>query len=215
MFEEFDGKSVEFLVVFYDGDRQTDVVSVGNITINPLLDFKQFQKMLKETIGISYNNLTTYLIDNNSSPDRRKILITGKVNFAVIALEQNYFFLVVLKQSRRDRRRKPNNNNNNILINKQALFVPIVPIVKTDYLYLNLTDFDLINSYGYGYGYGYGYDDRLMDLEAMKQNYINSVFNGSYLPVNASFATVEEAYDSGRSRCKECMRAERQGSKAA
>ncbi|MFS8008846.1 hypothetical protein Hanom_Chr14g01277711 [Helianthus anomalus] len=209
MFEDFEGKSVEFPVVFYDGDRQTDV---GNITINPTLDFKQFQKMLKETIGISYNNLTTYLIDNNSSPDRRKILITGKVNFAVIALEQNCYFLVVLKRSRRDRRRKPNNNNNNI-INKQAPFVPIVPTVKTDYSYLNLTDFDLIDSYGYGYGYGYG--DRLLDLEAMKQSYINSVMNGSYSPVNASFATVEEAYDSGRSRCKECMRAEKQGSKAA
>lgn len=96
-----------FPVVLYDGDRE---VNVGNISIHPDLVYKAFQVKLSEMTGISYNNLTTYLIDNKkskSSPDRRKILITGKVNFAVIVRERNCYFFVVLKRSRRERRRRP------------------------------------------------------------------------------------------------------------
>ncbi|PWA83257.1 hypothetical protein CTI12_AA170390 [Artemisia annua] len=95
-----------FPVVLFDGRRE---MPAGNIKIHSDLLFKQFQFNLSHLLGISYNNLTTYFIDNHN---RRKILITGKVNFAVLLREMtNGYFLVVLKRSRRDRRKKPPENS--------------------------------------------------------------------------------------------------------
>ncbi|GKA99219.1 hypothetical protein Tco_0827156 [Tanacetum coccineum] len=89
-----------FPVHLYDGRSE---ITAGNIKIHSDLHFKQFQFNLSQLLGISYNNITTYLIDNHN---RRKILITGRVNFAVLLREVNCYFLVVLKRSRRDRRKK-------------------------------------------------------------------------------------------------------------
>ncbi|KAL6993860.1 hypothetical protein U1Q18_011972, partial [Sarracenia purpurea var. burkii] len=70
-----------------------------------------FQSGLSQRIGISPNQITVYLVyskkTKSSTEIRRKIPVTGKVNFATIAKETDCFFLVVLKGSRRNRRLKP------------------------------------------------------------------------------------------------------------
>ncbi|KAD7478190.1 hypothetical protein R6Q59_007637 [Mikania micrantha] len=208
---EFEDESVAFPVVLYDGEREYDV---GKINVHPMLDFKQFQKMLKETVGISYNNLTTYLVDRNVPmipSERRKILITGKVNFSVIVLERNCYFLVVLKRSRRDRRRKTN---------KPIAFAPVVSpsyLLQISQNRFGLIDERLSSAYSLYYG------DQFQDFRIMKENYMKSGLNWNhvlYSPVDASFATIGEAYsavESGRSRalCKDCTIAEKQGIKPA
>ncbi|KAL7614673.1 hypothetical protein Lser_V15G06422 [Lactuca serriola] len=198
-----ESQSVVFPVILYNGERETDV---GSIKIHNSLDFKQFQMMLKETIGISYNNLTTYLVDSDKSKipsERRKILITGKVNFSVLVRERNCYFLVVLKRSRRDRRRK---------LNKQSGLeygFAIAPSISPEYLMhlrrnpIDLIDEQMLSVYGIG----------SYEFQMQKENYVNAVQNWShviYPPLNA-------AIHGGRSRalCKDCAKAEKQGKKAA
>ncbi|KAL8217071.1 hypothetical protein R6Q57_023908 [Mikania cordata] len=65
---------VEFLVVLCNGERH---VTVGNMEIHPTIDFQEFRTMLKHMIGISYNNVTTYLVESmrpEIQSDHRKIL---------------------------------------------------------------------------------------------------------------------------------------------
>ncbi|KAI3706559.1 hypothetical protein L6452_24384 [Arctium lappa] len=93
-------------VVLFNGKHR---INVGDVEIPPTLDYKQFRVVLNQMIGISYNNLTTYLVDEEAiQREQRKILITGKINLSGLVREKTCYFLVVLKRSRRDRRRKPN-----------------------------------------------------------------------------------------------------------
>ncbi|CAK9152955.1 unnamed protein product [Ilex paraguariensis] len=94
-----------FPVVFFDGEREVDI---GNVLVQPTLDFKNFQTILSQKIGISPNQISIYLFDRAKlwPEDRRKMPITGKANFSLIARERDCFFYVVLKRSRRGRRRK-------------------------------------------------------------------------------------------------------------
>lgn len=191
---EFDNESVIFPVVLYDGERETDV---GKISVNPTLEFKQFQKKLKETVGISYNNLTTYFVDGSVSKitpsERRRILITSKVDFSVIVRETNFYFLVVLKRSRRDRRRK---------VNKVSAFAPVA--VSHEYmLHMRRINVDYNNQHG---GYNpFAYDDLFQDFGDF-QMYWNHV---TFAPVDASFSI-----GGGRALCEDCSRAEKEGKKA-
>ncbi|KAK1429273.1 hypothetical protein QVD17_11479 [Tagetes erecta] len=86
---------VEFPVILYNGERQIDV---GDIKIHPTTDFHSFRTMLKEMTGISYNNLTSYLVEtqtySETQSDPRKLLITSKVDFNVLMREKNAYFLV-------------------------------------------------------------------------------------------------------------------------
>ncbi|KAK4371777.1 hypothetical protein RND71_007161 [Anisodus tanguticus] len=99
------GAGPEFPVVFFDGERE---MNIGSIRVYPMLEFKAFQLMLSQRIGISPNQISIYLCDRKSSKfeDRRRIPITGKANFGLIAREKDCFFLVVLKRSRKLRNRK-------------------------------------------------------------------------------------------------------------
>ncbi|KAM3357384.1 hypothetical protein P3S68_020314 [Capsicum galapagoense] len=100
------GAGPEFPVVFYDGERE---MNIGSIHIYPLLQFKAFQLMLSQRIGISPNQISIYLCDrkiNSKLEDRRRIPVTGKANFGIICREIDCFFLVVLKRSRKSRNRK-------------------------------------------------------------------------------------------------------------
>lgn len=101
-----------FRVVFYDGERE---MNIGHVRIYPSLDLKTFQSILSQKIGISPNQMSIYLVDRKKPKlpheDRRKILITGRVSFALIASEKDCFILAVLKRSRRERRRKLKNGN--------------------------------------------------------------------------------------------------------
>ncbi|KAM3339857.1 hypothetical protein P3S68_029726 [Capsicum galapagoense] len=102
------GKGTVFPVIFYDGERE---VNVGNIKIQPTLEFKPFQLMISQRIGVSPNQISIYLCDRRSGggskyEDRRRMPVTGKANFALISREKSCFFLVVLKRSRKARNRK-------------------------------------------------------------------------------------------------------------
>ncbi|KAK1410994.1 hypothetical protein QVD17_37537 [Tagetes erecta] len=186
---EFETESVMFPVILYDGERE---INVGNISINPTLEFKQFQKKLKQTVGISYNNLTTYFVDRVVSKtipsERRRILITSKVDFSVIVRETNFYFLVVLKRSRRDRRKK---------VNKPSAFPSLV--VSPEYM-LHLSRVDGHEHVGYG---PYVYDDL---FSGFRMNW-NGVM---YSPVDVN-AYVD--CETERALCEECLRAEREGRK--
>ncbi|CAN4113969.1 unnamed protein product [Withania somnifera] len=99
------GAGPEFPVVFFDGERE---MNIGSIRIYPLLEFKAFQLMLSQRIGISPNQISIYLADEKSSKfeDRRRIPITGKANFGLISREKDCFILVVLKRSRKSKNKK-------------------------------------------------------------------------------------------------------------
>lgn len=108
---ETDG-GVSFPVVFHDGERESDI---GSVIVSSSTEFKNFQSILSKMIGISSHQFTVYLAEYKISLDssakiRRRIPITGKVNFGAISGEKNSFFLVVLKRSRRERRRKVHEN---------------------------------------------------------------------------------------------------------
>ncbi|KAL0316049.1 UNVERIFIED_CONTAM: hypothetical protein Scaly_1981600 [Sesamum calycinum] len=98
-----------FPVVFFDGEREMDI---GDVKINPALEYKRFQLLLSEKIGISPNQISIYLINRKKNPkapfseDRRRIPVTGKVNFGSICRQKECSFFVVLKRSRKSRNRR-------------------------------------------------------------------------------------------------------------
>ncbi|KAI3471746.1 hypothetical protein Pfo_028399 [Paulownia fortunei] len=75
------GGGPAFPVVFFDGERE---MNIGDVKINPTLEYKPFQLMLSQKIGISPNQISIYLVDRKKNPkspfseDRRRIPITGK-----------------------------------------------------------------------------------------------------------------------------------------
>ncbi|KAK9068547.1 hypothetical protein SSX86_012662 [Deinandra increscens subsp. villosa] len=196
-----------FPVVLYDGERE---MNVGNIKIHPDLAFKAFQIKLSQLIGISYNNLTTYLVDSKkskTSPDRRKILITGKVNFAVVVRETNCYFFVVLKRSRRERRRK---------LGKQS-DLDFSSISPDDLSRIDWNRHDPNDAYRHYY-----YDDRFHDLLMQRENYMKMILNSGYgfdgydSRLDLNFPKIEDAYPRvqikpNRSLCEDCRVAEKQG----
>ncbi|GFP82674.1 hypothetical protein PHJA_000410500 [Phtheirospermum japonicum] len=103
------GATASFPVVFFDGEREMDI---GDVRINPALEYKPFQLMLSQRIGISPNQISTYLVNrknSHNSPlsgDRRRMPITGKVNFGSICRQKDCCFLVILKRSRKSRNRR-------------------------------------------------------------------------------------------------------------
>ncbi|KAL6507779.1 hypothetical protein OROGR_023974 [Orobanche gracilis] len=103
------GRGPSFPVVFFDGERE---MNIGDVKINPTLEYKPFQLMLSQRIGISPNQISIYLVDRRRNPktplseDRRRVPITGKVNFGLVCRQKNCCFLVVLKRSRKWRYRR-------------------------------------------------------------------------------------------------------------
>lgn len=102
-----DGDSKFFPLAFYDGECES---KIGHVSIHSSLDYKAFQQILSQKIGISPNQMSIYLVDRKNSKlyhqDQRKFLITGKASFRLILREKDCAVLVVLKRSRRDRRRR-------------------------------------------------------------------------------------------------------------
>ncbi|RVW44567.1 hypothetical protein CK203_083110 [Vitis vinifera] len=98
---------VSFPVVFFDGERE---INIGDVVVFPSMEFKNFQSILSQKIGISPHQISIFLDcqrkSRSSMETRRRIPITGKVSFSAILREKDCFFLVVLKRSRRERRRK-------------------------------------------------------------------------------------------------------------
>ncbi|GAB4833261.1 hypothetical protein Ancab_031508 [Ancistrocladus abbreviatus] len=119
MMESSGGSAIgaRFPVVLFDGEREIDL---GNVFVEPSMNFKSFQSLISQKIGISPHQITIWFekkISNNSNHsaassfkncDYRKIPVTNKFNFvSIISGHGNCFFLVVLKRNRRNRRRRP------------------------------------------------------------------------------------------------------------
>ncbi|GMH23148.1 hypothetical protein Nepgr_024991 [Nepenthes gracilis] len=93
-------------VVFSDGEREIDI---GNVAVQPSMQFKAFQSIISQKIGISPHQFTIYFQKSSSPPslnNYRKIPVTNKFNFASTVADQNCYFRAVLKRSRRVRRRR-------------------------------------------------------------------------------------------------------------
>ncbi|KAK6126477.1 hypothetical protein DH2020_039782 [Rehmannia glutinosa] len=103
------GDGAAFPVVFFDGERE---MNIGDVKINPALEYKPFQLMVSRKIGISPNQISIYLVDRKKKPkspfseDRRRIPITGKVNFGSLCRQKECCFLVILKRSRKSKNRR-------------------------------------------------------------------------------------------------------------
>ncbi|PRQ44131.1 hypothetical protein RchiOBHm_Chr3g0475851 [Rosa chinensis] len=96
---------ISFPVVFCDGESESEI---GDVVIYPAMEFKRFQAVLSQKIGISPNQFSVFI----SSPESgRRIPVTSKINFSVISRETNCFFLVVLKRTKRERRRRNNQHH--------------------------------------------------------------------------------------------------------
>uniref|UniRef100_A0A7C9D3F9 DUF7138 domain-containing protein n=1 Tax=Opuntia streptacantha TaxID=393608 RepID=A0A7C9D3F9_OPUST len=96
-----------FAVVFFDGEREIDL---GTILITPSMNFKVFQSLISQKIGISPHQITTYFtpFHHHHNHQQRRRPVTNKFDFAAALPESiTYFFWVVLKRSRRVRRRRP------------------------------------------------------------------------------------------------------------
>ncbi|KAK1429277.1 hypothetical protein QVD17_11483 [Tagetes erecta] len=204
---------VEFPVILYNGERQVDL---GNIEIHPTTDFHTFRTILKQMTGISHNNLTSYLVESQTSEtqsDRRKLLITSKTDFNVLMREKNAYFLVVLKQSRRERRRRRMNNPRPWLeLSTADLF---------DYHYNNnnlRTQMDESRIKVEIWLHGL-HMQRMNDMNNvnMMHNFNNYEYDHSH--VNGNFANVTEEYiplverSVNRGTCEDCDRANERGLK--
>ncbi|KAI3747980.1 hypothetical protein L6452_10765 [Arctium lappa] len=189
-----------FPVVLYNGEHR---INVGNVEIHPTLDYKQFRIVLNQMIGISYNNLTTYLIDNRREaiqPEQRKILITGKVNLSGLVREKTCYFLVVLKRSRRDRRRKHNYKQIGADLPPRHRFTPFRPL--SEHIDMNVAQ---IPASATCFSKNW-----FRELQLQRANYIN------FMILNAKFPKMIEScprVQSCRNRelCADCTNADRQG----
>ncbi|KAL7619039.1 hypothetical protein Lser_V15G02242 [Lactuca serriola] len=196
---------IMFPVILYDGKRQTNV---GNMTIRQGLAINEFKTTLSQLIGIHYDDLTTYLVENRkSTPSTEpwKILITDKVNFDVMVRLRNCYFFVVLNRPRTECRMIPGNQSDLLL------------------MHLNLLDSNTNNAQTSAYSYGpspycYNYSDGFSDLVMHRENYLNMVLNSGYgfvSPSNVNLPKIEEAESSSnRPLCEDCTTAQKQGKTA-
>lgn len=105
----YGGGGPSFPVAFFDGEREMDI---GDVRINPAMEYKSFQLMLSGMIGISPNQISIYLVNRKRnrksqfSDDRRRTPVTGKANFGAICRQKECCFLVILKRSRKSRSRR-------------------------------------------------------------------------------------------------------------
>ncbi|CAI9097608.1 OLC1v1034079C1 [Oldenlandia corymbosa var. corymbosa] len=228
------GGGASFPVVFFDGERE---INIGNIRVQPMLEFKMFQKMIADGIGISPNQISIYIIHNGSSKEeRRKIPITGKVNFSLIIRQKDCFFLVILKRSRRYRGRKLRFNGVDYQdFYSEDDFLPSPPPENVVLLRRNVPEFatgggldgypkpynQQVNQLGYGHPQDFklqGDDYRMATVQP--GNYLGqnlSMGGANYLNPyqdHGSFSRIEETMtknvrgiDGYRATCEECRNA--------
>ncbi|KAI7992922.1 hypothetical protein LOK49_LG12G01959 [Camellia lanceoleosa] len=165
-----DGGGANFPVVFYDGERE---INMGSVRIEASQDFKNFQSGLSQKIGISPNQITIYLVDckkpKSSTEVRRKIPVTGKMNFAAVVKETDCFFLAVLKRTRRNRRPKPKQKQGG-----SGSGVEFVDYLPEKLLLLRRNEPELNNLGRYNQIASpefLNYNERLMNLQIQRENY--------------------------------------------
>ncbi|KAK1391537.1 hypothetical protein POM88_010593 [Heracleum sosnowskyi] len=106
-----DGEPRLLPLSFYDGKCE---INIGQVKIDTSVDYKAFQSILSQKIGISPNQMSIYFVDRSNNPNlmhQRRILITGKASFNLILQGKDCTVLVVLKRSRKVRRQNSKLSN--------------------------------------------------------------------------------------------------------
>lgn len=211
---ETDDDGVAFPVVFFDGECETNI---GSVVVYPALQFKRFQSILSQKIGISPHQFSVYL---SSAEAGRRVPITGKVNFGSISREKGYFFLVVLKRSRRERRRKSHQELTGDVYYSSPFKSQQKPMKKNppDNVMLLRRDTGInqdqafSGQFNFPYAYRVEYEKRVRDLQLQKERYLmNMGLNGSALLPRENGMMEEEGGRGGMAVCDVCLKAKEMG----
>ncbi|OVA07135.1 hypothetical protein BVC80_1289g54 [Macleaya cordata] len=216
-----------FPVVFFDGEREVDI---GNVGVHPALEFKKFQSIVSQKIGISPHQISISLIcrKKSRSSGTRKVPINEKVNFGLIVLEKDCYFYAVLKRSRREKRGKPRPNlveedyfsasPIDISQNKYSISPPEKMILRRDQVF-NPSQLGFVSpvydqitspeSFYKGLGFHQNYENQLRSLQIQRDNnYLMSAISYPY-------TDMEDEYIYGRNSdriskgiivCQECAK---------
>lgn len=170
------GGGATFPVIFFDGERD---ISIGDIKIHSALDFKAFQLMISQRIGISPNQISIYQVDRKTG---HRNPVTAKTNFALVVRQKDGFFQVILKRSRKARSRKPRLNGfdyGDYLLDSD--YSPPSPLENVILLRRNQPELNLNGLQASGYQTPFydqitqaelaGLNDRLQNLKIQRENY--------------------------------------------
>ena len=213
-----------FPVVFFDGERE---ISIGDVFVHPSMDFKNFQSILSQKIGISSHQISIFLDcpkkARSSMQTRRRIPITAKVSFSAILREKDCFFLVVLKRSRRERRRK-SRLLHEVEEEEEGNFTPqniVAPPQKLHLLRRNPGTADQTFS-GFVSPYYdqiipsdnpfvgsqfFDYNNRLQNLQIQREKYLRSTNLYSIPNENYEFSEAHNRIGRNLIVCEECVKA--------
>ncbi|KAK9156841.1 hypothetical protein Scep_003415 [Stephania cephalantha] len=191
-----DDSYATFPVMFFDGEREIDI---GNITVDASLEFRHFQSMLCNKIGIAPHQISVSLIRKKKSRSSgpRKISVTDQFNFGSIVNEthRDCFFVAVLKRSRRDRDRdrdrRSSKQNRDHNINQDQIYLassPTPPVQRASFavsapekvLLRRQSDSEsgfsglsgLSGFSGYASPLIFDYEREMRNLQAQRENYL-------------------------------------------
>lgn len=202
-----DGR-VSFPVVFCDGECETNI---GSVVVYPTLEFKRFQSELSEMIGISPHQFSVYL---SSQESRRRIPITGKVNFGAISRENGYFFLVVLKRSRRERRRRsPHETPDDVYYTSSVKSQQPIKKIPPDNIMLlrrgtGISQDEAFSGFLVPYADRVEYEKRVRELELEREKYLMNM-GVKVMALANKTSTMRE--NGGKAVCNLCSRAKETG----
>ena len=203
-----DNGGVPFSVVYFDGERETDA---GQVMVNPSLNWKSFQYLLSQKFGISPNQFSVYLASLGSN---RKILMTGKVNFAAIAREKGAFFLV--KRSKRSRKnktqnktRKDANNGDHCLQSDEKKNPPEkVMLLRRNVGFDEKQPFCGLNT---PFVHRVEYEKRVRNLQIERERYLTNMGLSDLGYVRGSNGGEERSTRGSLVVCEECFKEKRTG----
>lgn len=175
-------------VVFFDGESET---SIGNVLLDPSIDFKALQSILSRRIGISPHQFSIQYAGPKYM--YRKFPVTSRTNLWEISRNEDGCFIVALRRTRRGRKAKNqfhgySNVSEAVMFNSKKEPPANAMLLRRD---------------GGGYAGIYtGYDEfeqRMRDLQMEKESYLNLMNSGSGGVTDFRF----EKEAKGRS-CEEC-----------
>ncbi|XP_051150152.1 uncharacterized protein LOC127264694 [Andrographis paniculata] len=206
------GGAASYPVIFFDGERESDL---GDVNINPRMEYKAFQVLLSQKIGISPNQISIYMVDRKRIPewpfseDRRRIPITAKVNFGAISRLKDCYFLVVLKRSRKSRNHQRRGlefylENNNHLLPRRNLQGPPPPPPLPFYDEIAPTDLAALN---------FRLQNQYHDQREMRMGLLDFSLEGEEEEASSySYLNIDSSLDWRRRRsnyyCEECANEE-------
>lgn len=213
---------VSFPVVFSDGERE---INIGDVLVYPSMEFKNFQSILSQKIGISSHQISIFLDcprkARSSMETRRRIPVTGKVIFSAILREKDCFFLVVLKRSRRERRRKSRLLHE--LEEEEESFTPQNIIAPTQKLHLLRRNQGATDQTFSGFVSPYDqimpldnsfigsqfldFNNRLQNLQIQREKYLRSTNSLSISNENYDFSVTNNRIGRDVIVCEECVKA--------